>query len=117
LRLCGSPPHRAGAGSPALAATPQYSGADYWAFADRHMAALDVQWDPGRAAYMAHGNASTRENSMFLRTHAVAALAGHEGATRQDAIASGLGALRAADPPALYAYDYDTGRLAVSTPR
>jgi hypothetical protein len=29
----------------------------------------------------------------------------------------GLGAAAAADPPALYAYDVDTGRLAITTPR
>jgi hypothetical protein len=33
------------------------------------------------------------------------------------AIAMGLGALPAEDPPPLYAFDYDTGRLAVTTPR
>lgn len=32
------------------------------------------------------------------------------------AVASGLGRMRAAEPPALYAYDPDTGRLAVTTP-
>lgn len=32
------------------------------------------------------------------------------------AIAQGLGRAPAADPPPLYAYDYDTGRLAISTP-
>jgi hypothetical protein len=32
------------------------------------------------------------------------------------AIASGLGRIPAIDPPPLYAYDYDTGRLAISTP-
>jgi hypothetical protein len=33
------------------------------------------------------------------------------------AIGAGLGALPAAEPPPLYAYDYDTGRLAITTPR
>ena len=33
------------------------------------------------------------------------------------AVALGLGSLPAEDPPPMYAFDYDTGRLAVTTPR
>ena len=33
------------------------------------------------------------------------------------AIGLGLGRMRSAEPPALYAFDPDTGRLAVTTPR
>jgi hypothetical protein len=33
------------------------------------------------------------------------------------AVAAGLGSMPAEDPPPLYAFDYDTGRLAVTTPR
>jgi hypothetical protein len=33
------------------------------------------------------------------------------------AIGAGMGSLPAAEPPPMYAYDYDTGRLAITTPR
>jgi hypothetical protein len=52
------------------------------------------------------------------QSDADAALAGTRiAANAARAVAAGLGTARAVRPPALYAYDPDTGRLAVTTPR
>jgi hypothetical protein len=67
------------------AATPRFSTPTYWTFADRVMTGVDTQWDAPRGAYVVGSLASTRENSMMLLTHAIAALLGHTGPTRQDA--------------------------------
>jgi hypothetical protein len=87
----------AGAATPARAA---FTDADYWAFADRHMAGLDDRWRADRRAYTdEHGNAEIRENAAMLLTHAVAAYTGHVGPTRQDARARIL-VDRMTQPPA-----------------
>jgi hypothetical protein len=72
------------------AGVPPFADADYWAFADRVMGGLDAQWDARDGMYRARGVASTRENSMLLLTHAIAAYVGHRGPTRQDARARRL---------------------------
>jgi hypothetical protein len=73
--------------APARAATD----ADYWAFADRQMTALDHRWRGDKLAYTdANGVAEARENAAMLLTHAVAAYTGHTGPTRQDARARAL---------------------------
>lgn len=74
--------------APGSAATPPYSNADYWAFADSVMRTLDAWWD-GRVYVLGTGP-STRVNSALLLTHAIAAKTGHEGPTRQDARAGAL---------------------------
>jgi hypothetical protein len=77
-----------------------FSDADYWAFADRLMAVPDGEWSASRGVYVsAGGDASARVNSALLFTHAVAALSGHEGPTRQDARARTL-VERLTAPPA-----------------
>jgi hypothetical protein len=75
-----------GAAGTAAAAQPPFSNADYWTQADRMMTALDAGWNAGDEAYVDRGHkASSRVNSGMLLTHAVAALRGHHGLTRQDA--------------------------------
>src|SRR3954467_14632800 len=64
--------------------TPRSSEAEYWTAADAIMRGVDDQWNAARGAYVVNGNESTRENSMLLLTHAVAALRGHVGPTRHD---------------------------------
>jgi hypothetical protein len=59
--------------------------ADYWAFADRHMAGLDHRWRGDLRAYTnENGEAEIRENAGMLLTHAIAAYTGHVGPTRRD---------------------------------
>jgi hypothetical protein len=68
-----------------------FTDADYWAFADQHMAGLDHRWREDRHAYVGEtGEAEIRENAAMLLTHAIAAYEGHAGPTRQDARARAL---------------------------
>jgi hypothetical protein len=75
-------------GSPALAAG-SFTDADYWAYADEMMGTVDDWWNPQEGVY-ASGDASVRANSALLYLHSVAALMGHDGASRQDARARSL---------------------------
>jgi hypothetical protein len=65
---------------------------EYWAFADRCQRLFDDLWSGGH--YQSVGRGETSLNASLLFTHATAALAGHQGAARQDdrarAIASRL---------------------------
>jgi hypothetical protein len=75
----------------AAPAHASFTDADYWAFADRHMAGLDHRWRGDRLAYTdENGHAEIRENAAMLVTHAIAAYTGHVGPTRQDARARAL---------------------------
>ena len=69
----------------ALTGSPAFRNADYFAFADRIVAALPTEWDADDGVYVARRNGSaSRTNANLLLLHAVAALRGHSGATRQD---------------------------------
>jgi hypothetical protein len=59
--------------------------AEYLAFADRVVAGLRIEWDAARGTYVSRekGTAS-RTNANMLLIHAVAALRGHAGPSRQD---------------------------------
>jgi hypothetical protein len=63
---------------------------DYWAFADRCQHLLDALWSPGLGHYQSGGRGETSINANLLFAHASAALAGHTGASRQDARARTL---------------------------
>jgi hypothetical protein len=87
------------------ATAPPFSDNDYWVFADRIADALDARWDSDRGAYRSIGGAdpkvlyNIRYNAQLLLAHSVAALKGHEGATRRDARARKL-VERLTQPPA-----------------
>ena len=78
--------------TPATAAVPATSltTGDYFAFADRLQVALNPSWDAKAGAYRTNRTLFVRVNAAMLYTHANAALAGHTGATRQDARARAL---------------------------
>ena len=71
---------------------------DYWAFADRCQRLLDDLWSPGLGHYQSGGRGETSMNANLLFTHASAALAGHQGAARQDERARAI-ALRLCQAP------------------
>ena len=65
---------------------PPYGRADYWAFADWLQPYFDPLWVPEKRLY-GSGNSSVGRiyhNSLLLTTHAIAALTGHDGPTRND---------------------------------
>jgi len=80
------------AAAPAHAAVPATSltAADYLAFADRLQVALNPAWDAKAGAYRTSGTLFVRVNAAMLYAHANAALAGHTGASRQDARARSI---------------------------
>ncbi len=80
------------AATPAAAAVPATSltNGDYLAFADRLQVALDPTWDARAGAYRTSGTVFVRVNAALLYAHANAALAGHTGASRQDARARSI---------------------------
>jgi hypothetical protein len=64
---------------------------DYFAFADRVVLGLRIEWDAAAGAYVSREKgAAARTNANMLVLHSVAALHGHAGATRQDARARAL---------------------------
>ncbi len=79
---------------------PPLKDAGYWQFADWLAPYFDALWLPDRSHY-ASGNSSVGRiyhNSLLLTTHSVAALAGHNGACRNDDRARAL-ARRLCDSP------------------
>src|SRR4051794_28056772 len=60
-----------------------YGDADYWAFADRVQAQFDPLWSAGMYR-PGSGGVDVSVNANLLLTHAVAALAGHDGPARND---------------------------------
>jgi hypothetical protein len=76
-----------------------YGAGDYWAFADRCQRLLDELWSPGVGHYLSGGRGETSINANLLFTHATAALAGHQGASRNDARARALAARLCYPPP------------------
>jgi hypothetical protein len=84
---------------PSLPQTP-FTDAGYWAFADRMQARLDSTWDEQAGYYkLGTGGVEPMANAMMLLTHAVAALQGHEGPTRNDHRARLLAARLVSSPP------------------
>ena len=81
---------------PASANAASYTTGDYWDFADRIAAALDDRWSKTRGAYRSlrpgdpRVRYNIRYNASILMTHAVAALRGHRGPSRNDARARSL---------------------------
>ncbi|MFT4034311.1 MAG: hypothetical protein QM679_01900 [Patulibacter sp.] len=61
------------------------TSAQAWQLPDALIARMDSAWQPRRGLYLDRGNISIRANAMLLEIHALAALAGHTGAARQDA--------------------------------
>ncbi|MDA0180387.1 hypothetical protein OJ997_08780 [Solirubrobacter phytolaccae] len=78
---------------PNVASAADYDDAAYFQFADRMEQTLDKRWD-GDAGYykLGGGGVEPMANSMLLLTHAVAAMKGHEGPSRNDARARALAA-------------------------
>jgi len=67
--------------------TPAQAWADreYWAFADRMQALIELSWRPAHHGYRpASDGGETSHNANMLYTHAAAARAGHTGPSRQD---------------------------------
>ena len=76
-----------------------WAGGDYWAFADRCQQLLDGLWSPADGCYRSGGRGETSLNAQLLFTHASAALAGHQGAARQDERARAIAARLCQVPP------------------
>ena len=80
---------------------PPLKTADYWRFADWLAPYFDALWLEDRSHY-GSGNSSVGRiyhNSLLLTTHAVAALAGHDGAARNDSRARALAKRLCQSPP------------------
>ncbi|MFT4034312.1 MAG: hypothetical protein QM679_01905 [Patulibacter sp.] len=59
---------------------------DPWRLGDDIAARLDTRWNDSRGVYMnENGFPDTRMNALMLQLHSMAALAGHQGASRNDA--------------------------------
>jgi hypothetical protein len=69
---------------PAAAQAPGWGDDAYWAFTDRCQRLLDRLWSRELSHYQSGGRAETSLNASLLYTHATAALAGHQGLSRQD---------------------------------
>jgi hypothetical protein len=100
----GAPPGRTAAAftaAPPALAEPPLRNTDYWAFADWLAPYFDRLWDPDSGYYRSGESRNGRiyHNSALLTAHAVAALVGHEGASRQDDRARRLTRELCASPP------------------
>lgn len=77
--------HSSGTRNDALAASGNDAVQSYLAFMDTVVARIDSQWSETHGAYRPVGGTyATVANARMLQTHAGAALAGHEGASRDD---------------------------------
>jgi hypothetical protein len=76
-----------------------WAGGEYWAFADRCQRLLDALWSPADGCYRSGSRGETSLNAHLLFTHASAALAGHQGAARQDERARAIAARLCQVPP------------------
>ena len=76
-----------------------WADGDYWSFADRCQPLLDDLWSRGYGHYVSGGDGETSLNASLLFTHAAAALAGHQGASRQDERARAIAARLCQAPP------------------
>ncbi|MBJ7471184.1 MAG: hypothetical protein JHD16_07770, partial [Solirubrobacteraceae bacterium] len=82
------------AAEPALTPTTT----DPWSLPDRLVDRLSEQWQKNRQVYLDRGSVSIRANAMLLELHAMAALAGHVGSSRQDDRLPGLVRLFTSSP-------------------
>ncbi len=69
---------------------PGLTSAEAWRLPDALVTKLSDGWQPRRQLYLDRGSVSIRANAMLLEIHALAALAGHTGAARQDDRIPGL---------------------------
>ena len=98
----------------ALPDAPPLGDAEYFAFADRIVAGVHIDWSDELGMYVSPGNGSAvRMNANLLLLHAVAARAGHDGASRQDARAQMLLETFTHRPSSVLA---DPARAAASSP-
>jgi hypothetical protein len=79
----------------AVVASPPLRDAHYWEFADWLQVALDRLWNESHTSY----TTDTRLSACVLMTHAIAALKGHNGRSRDDARARQLAARLCESPP------------------
>ncbi len=77
-----TPATAAETGDPVL---PGLTSEQTWRLPDALVTKLEDSWNERRGIYLDRGNISIRANAMLMEIHALAALAGHEGASRQDA--------------------------------
>ncbi len=87
-------------GSPGLG-RPPFRRDDYWRFADWLQPYFDALWKPERRLYGSSSTSNGRiyHNSLLLTTHAIAALDGHLGPSRNDQRARILAARLCESPP------------------
>ncbi|MEX0992418.1 MAG: hypothetical protein WDZ37_00315 [Solirubrobacterales bacterium] len=80
---------------------PPFADAAYWSFVDWLYPYFDRLWQPDRNYYGSGNSSSGRiyHNSLLLTVHAIAALAGHQGAARQDDRARALARRLCEAPP------------------
>jgi hypothetical protein len=69
---------------------PGLSSSEAWKLPDSLVAKLSEGWNTRRQVYVDRGGVSIRANAMLLEIHALAALAGHTGMSRQDDRIPGL---------------------------
>lgn len=74
-------------GDPVL---PGLTSEQTWRLPDSLVARMSEGWNARRGLYLDRGNVSIRANAMLLEIHALAALAGHQGAAREDDRIPGL---------------------------
>ncbi len=84
-----APAAQAAAAEPAAPAAPAAADLDTtpdpWHLGDDIATRVDSQWNPARGVYMnEQGYPDTRLNALMLQLHSMAALAGHQGASRKD---------------------------------
>src|SRR6266540_428183 len=75
--------------------SPPLRDADYWQFADWLQGALDRLWNEAHQTY----TTDARLSACVLMTHAIAALKGHDGGSRDDARARALALALCESPP------------------
>lgn len=73
-----------------------FDDAQYWSFADRLAAKLMQGWSPDESFYLP---ATVQHNAEMLTAHALAAVAGHRGETRNDERALALATRLCQSPP------------------
>lgn len=93
---------------------PGLTSAEAWKLPDALVTRLSDGWQPRRQLYLDRGSISIRANAMLMEVHALAALAGHTGAARQDDRIPGL--VRLFTTPPVYVTRTRTKRATGSFP-
>ena len=109
-----TPPAPATTPAPAPIPVPPSATDESWVLPDRLMERLDRQWQKNRQIYLDRGGVSIRANAMLLELHALAALAGHTGPSRQDDRIPGL--VKFFTTPPVVVYKTSTKRTTASFP-